>query len=173
MAATPAEHLAQAVLDALPLGAAGGSDGVLGPLTGPDTDGLTLLGNHRALQEGVRAATGLASTEDPFAVVILQLEELREVNEDSGPLAGDRLIQVAARSAQRAAIRLGGRAYRDSGRRLAIIAPLPAGQGADELLDDIRTEFATGPGVRAAAAVWEPGDGGDDVIGRARRALRT
>jgi HD-GYP domain-containing protein (c-di-GMP phosphodiesterase class II)/GGDEF domain-containing protein len=173
IAAAPAEHLAEAVLDALPLGAAGGADGVLGPLAGPDTDGLTLLGNHRALQEGVRAATGLASGEDAFAVVILQLETLSQVNENLGLLAGDRLIQVAARSAQRAAMRLGGRAYRDSGRRLAIIAPLRDGQGADELLDEIRTEFATGPDVRAAAAAWEPGDGGDDVIGRARRAVRT
>jgi HD-GYP domain-containing protein (c-di-GMP phosphodiesterase class II)/GGDEF domain-containing protein len=172
-AAAPAEHVAEAVLDALPLGAAGGADGVLGPLAGPDTDGLTLLGNHRALREGVRAATGVASAEDAFAVVVLQLEELGQVNDDAGPLAGDRLIQAAARNAQRVAIRLGGRAYRDSGRRLAIIAPLRNGRGAEELLEEIRIEFATGPAVRSAAAVWGPGDSGDDVVGRARSAVRT
>jgi GGDEF domain-containing protein len=105
--------------------------------------------------------------------VVLQLEDLGRVNEDAGPLAGDRLIQAAARSAQRVAVRLGGRAYRDSGRRLAIIAPLRNGRGADELLEEIRMEFATGPAVRAAAAVWEPGDSGDDVMGRARSAVRS
>jgi HD-GYP domain-containing protein (c-di-GMP phosphodiesterase class II)/GGDEF domain-containing protein len=172
IAAAPPQHLADAVLEALPLGASGAADGVLGPLSGPDTDGLTLLGNHRALQQAVRAATGLASPEDPFAVVILQLEDLRDVNREWGPLAGDRLIQMAARSAQRVAIRLGGRAYRDSGRRLAIVAPLRQRRSADELVDEIHTEFATGPEVRAAAAVWEPGDSGDEVIDRARGAVR-
>jgi HD-GYP domain-containing protein (c-di-GMP phosphodiesterase class II)/GGDEF domain-containing protein len=173
IATAPEEHLGQAVLEALPLGAPGGADGVLGPLAGPDTDGLTLLGNHRALQQGVRAATGVASADDPFAVAILQLDALQEVNRELGPLGGDRLIQMAARGAQRVAIRLGGRAYRDSGRRLAIVAPLRGRRDADELLDEIRTEFATGPKVRAAVAVWEPGDGEEDVIARARGAVRS
>ena len=167
----PDEDLADAVLEALPLSPAGDADDVLGPLAASATDGLTLLGNHRAMQEGVRAAARDATAQSPFAVVLVQLEDLPRINERDSLIAGDRLIQVAARNMQRAAARLGGSAYRASGRRLAVVAPIRDGRTAGDVLDQVQTEFAAGPSVRTGLSVWEPGERGDEVIGRARRAL--
>ena len=168
---SPDEELADAVLESLPLDAAGTAAGVLGPLVGPGTDGLTLLGNHRALQEGMRAAARASTPDSPCALVLIQLEDLARVNAEAGPLAGDRVIQAAARSAQRAAARLGGSAYRASGRRLAVVAPVRAGSEPSAVLDDVRTELVGGPAVRTALALCDAGETGDEILARARGAL--
>ena len=165
----PSPELAETVLEALPLDAA---DGVTpGPLDGAATDGLTLLGNHRALQAAVRHAAGTASAEEPFAVVVLQLEDLPRLNAEASFLAGDRLIQVAARTAERAAARAGGSAFRASGRRLALVAPVRREDGLTGLLEQVQVEFSAGPTVRTGVSVWAPGERGDEVVGRARDAL--
>jgi GGDEF domain-containing protein len=165
----PSPDLAETVLEALPLDAA---DGVTpGPLDGAATDGLTLLGNHRALQAAVRHAAGTASAEEPFAVVVLQLEDLPRLNAEASFLAGDRLIQVAARTAERAAARAGGSAFRASGRRLALVAPVRREDGLTGLLEQVQVEFSAGPTIRTGVSVWAPGERGDEVVGRAREAL--
>jgi GGDEF domain-containing protein len=93
------------------------------------------------------------------------------VNEDVSYPAGDHVIQVAARNAQRTAARFGGTAYRASGRRLAVLAPLNGDHGADDVVNGLLAEFASGPVVRAGVAVWGPGDRASDVLARARRSL--
>ena len=170
--APPSGELAETVLERLPLDAGGVDEGALhGPRDGAATDGLTLLGNHRALQEAVREAAGTATDERAFAVVLLQLEDLPRLNADASFLAGDRLIQVAARTAERAAARAGGSAFRASGRRLAVVAPVRREDGLTRLVEQIQMEFAAGPSVRTAVSVWAPGERGDEVVSRARAAL--
>jgi HD-GYP domain-containing protein (c-di-GMP phosphodiesterase class II) len=165
------EALADAVIETLPLNLAGRAGAGTGPLAAAATDGLTLLGNQRALYGDLREAVDEATTDRPFALVLVQLEDLPRVNADVGYAAGDHLIQVAARNAQRAAARVGGRAYRASGSRLAILAPLDGAEGAAELLNELLTEFAGGSSVRASIAVWNPGDRAVDVLVRARDAV--
>jgi len=164
------DALTDAVIEALPLNLAGQAGSGIGPLPAATTDGLTLLGNQRALYQDMRDATD-GGCAHPFAVVLIQLEDLPNVNEDVGYAAGDHLIQVAARNAQRTAARFGGTAYRASGRRLAILAPLADAGVAGDVLNHLMTEFAGGSSVRTATAVWSPGDHTADVLGRARASL--
>jgi HD-GYP domain-containing protein (c-di-GMP phosphodiesterase class II)/GGDEF domain-containing protein len=149
-----------------------GDDTELGPLTPSTTDGLTLLGDHRALQRDVLDAAGSATRERSFAVVMLELPDLPRINDEVSYLAGDRLIQIAARQAGSAAGRLGATAYRASGRRLALLVPLRPGDDLGDVLQDIRTEFLAGPVVQAVASAWKPGDRGENVLARARSALK-
>jgi GGDEF domain-containing protein len=155
------DDVAAAVLDALPLEP--------GDLVAAAVDGATLLGNHRRLQHDVSAA---ARHDTPFGVVVLELVDLPHVNAENGHLAGDRLIEQAARSARRAAARLGGTAYRASGRRLAILIPAREKSCTADVLVDVHAEFIGGPAIRAAFAAWSPGEDGQAMLARARDALR-
>jgi diguanylate cyclase (GGDEF)-like protein len=161
--------VAEAVVDALPLEAFREVGGVLGPLASASVDPLTLLANQRALIEDLRRTA--ASSERSVALLLVQLEDLPQINRSAGYEAGDRLIQVAARNAQRTAGRYGGTAYRFSGRRLAIVTPLADDENGGHLLDALRTEFAAGPSVRTTLSVLREGEASSDALERARRSL--
>jgi len=155
------DDVSAAVLDGLPLEA--------GDLVAAAVDGATLLGNHHGLLQDVTAA---AKHGTPFGVVVLELADLPSVNAQTGHLAGDRLIEQAARSARRAAARLGGTAYRVSGRRLGILVRAREGALAPGILEDVRAEFLAGPAIRTAMSAWSPGEPGGAVLARARDALK-
>jgi HD-GYP domain-containing protein (c-di-GMP phosphodiesterase class II)/GGDEF domain-containing protein len=155
------EDVSEAVLDAMPLETA--------DLLAPAVDGATLLGNHQRLQQD---ATAAAQHYSPFGVVVLELEDLPRVNAEEGHVAGDLLIKQAARHARRAAARLGGTAYRASGRRLGILIPAHERNLTSDLLDHVHAEFLAGPAIRAAISTWSPGEDGATVLARARDALR-
>jgi GGDEF domain-containing protein len=168
----PSEEPLEGLLESLPLDRRDGDDRALDAVRASTLDGLTLLGDHRALLGALRDAASEAAPERGFAVVLLQLQDLPRINGELGYLAGDRVIEVAARQAATAATRLGGTAYRASGRRLAIDVPLREGDDLGDVVEDIRTEFVAGPAVEVVASAWKPGDRGEDVLARARRALR-
>jgi len=155
------DDVSEAVLDAMPL--------ETGDLVAAAVDGATLLGNHRRLQQDVTAA---AKHYSPFGVVVLELADLPRVNAEKGHVAGDLLINQAARHARRAAARLGGTAYRASGRRLGILIPARERNLTPDILDDVHAEFLAGPTIRAAISTWSPGEDGETVLARARNALR-
>jgi HD-GYP domain-containing protein (c-di-GMP phosphodiesterase class II) len=145
-----------------------GARALVEELATPSTDALTLLGSHRSLQEAVQRAAAEAGSDEPFVVAIVQLEDLRRVNEQAGYAAGDRLIQLAARNLQRVAGRLGGSAHRESGRRLGLVAAAP-----EELVaQQIETEFSAGPAIRLGIAPGRGGARGEELVARARQALR-
>jgi GGDEF domain-containing protein len=164
----PSDVLVESVLEALPLEGVAAAGETLGPLGGPSTDGLTLLGDPRALHHEVREAVDL---ERPFAIALVQLEDLARINGEAGFVVGDRAIRLAARNAKRAAARLGGTAYRASGRRLAVVAPLREDTTVDRVRDELVTEFTGGPAIRVAAAPWQAQESAEDLLTRARRAL--
>ncbi len=146
---------------------------LFGELASPTTDALTLLGNHRAFAERIAHVAhdgngnGNGGAPAPFAVAIVQLDELSRTNEETGYAAGDRMIQLAARHVQRVAGRLGAEAYRESGRRLALVGHRAAG----DLAAQLATEFAAGPAVRIGVTEGHPGERREAVVGRARAAL--
>jgi HD-GYP domain-containing protein (c-di-GMP phosphodiesterase class II) len=168
----PASESTDGLLESLPLDRRESDERVLEGVRASSLDGLTLLGDHRALLRAVQAATNEATPARRFAVVLLQLQDLARINDELGYLAGDRVIEVAARRAATAATRLGATAYRASGRRLAMQVPLREGDDLGDVLEDIRTQFVGGPAVEVVASAWKPGDRGEDVITRARRALK-
>lgn len=164
--AVASADVADAVLEALPLDPGATADGTL--LTAW-IDGPTLLGNRGRLDRDARAAARFGR---PFGIVMLELVDLPRINADEGQEAGDRLILEAARGATRAAGRLGGSAYRVSGRRLGILLPGCDAAVLPGLVDEIRREFLAGAAIRIGAVASGPGERHDDVLTRARDALR-
>ncbi len=168
----PSDELIDVILENLPLDRRDIDDRTLDRLHASTVDGLTLLGDQRALQRAIRQAASEGSVARRFGVVLLQLQDLPRINDELGYPAGDRLIQVAARRALTAATRLGATAYRASGRRLAIHVPLREDDDFGDVLEDIRSEFIAGPVMEIVASAWKPGDRGEDVLARARQALK-
>jgi GGDEF domain-containing protein len=161
------------LLESLPLDRRNGDDRALDAIQTSTLDGLRLLGDHRALQRAVRDTANDATSARRFAVVLLQLQELPRINQELGYVAGDRLIEVAARRTATAATRLGAMACRASGCRLAIQVPLREDDNLGDILENIRSEFVGGTVVEVVASAWKRGDRGEDVVARARRALKS
>ena len=155
------DDVSGALLDALPL-ELGGADGAA-------VDGMTLLGTHHRLHEDVLAA---ARHDVPVSFVALELTRLAGVNAEQGHRAGDRLLEHAARRTRQAAARVGGTAYRWSGRRFGILVPARGRATAPGLGDEVRTEFLDGPEVEVVEVVRAPGEPPEGLLDRARAALR-
>lgn len=138
------------------------------------TDNLTLLYTHRYMHDAARLHAERSAVQGrPFAVVVLELCDLPALNADEGYAAGDTAIQAAAQAVQRAASRAGGTACRHGGRRLAVVAPDTDEGAAEAFAREIVVELGVdGPALATGAAAWQPGESGDEVVARARAALR-
>ena len=165
------EELVDAVVSAIPLAGRGVDDGTaLGILTAPELDPLTRLGTLRACVEDLGARLEACEAGDLIVVLMVQAEEVGRLNEQVSHLAGDRLIEAAARSVERIAGRLTGEAFRVSGRRFAVVFPCD-----DERLEvvtaELPLEFVTGPSVTTAVVTGRRGDRPDQLLNAARAAL--
>jgi diguanylate cyclase (GGDEF)-like protein len=130
-------------------------------------DNLTLLYSHRYLHELAEAEARRADLQGrPFAVVLLELSDLAELNRERGYAVGDEAIRSAADIVGRVASRCGGTAARESGRRICLLVP-----GADEAIAERLAEEILagleGQNVRVRVAAWQQGDSGEAVLARA------
>ncbi|MEA2025149.1 MAG: bifunctional diguanylate cyclase/phosphodiesterase, partial [Chloroflexota bacterium] len=86
-------------------------------------DGLTGLGNHRSFQEELDRQLDLYRRHQvPVGLLLLDLDDLKVVNDGEGHPAGDRLL-VGMANAIRDALRYGDRAFRIGGDEFAVILP--------------------------------------------------
>jgi diguanylate cyclase (GGDEF)-like protein len=86
-------------------------------------DGLTGLGNHRSFQEELDRQLELYRRHKvPVALLLLDLDDLKVVNDGEGHPAGDRLL-VGMSNSIRDALRYGDRAFRIGGDEFAVILP--------------------------------------------------
>jgi diguanylate cyclase (GGDEF)-like protein len=86
-------------------------------------DGLTGLGNHRSFQEELdRQIETFRRHKVPFALLLIDLDDLKVVNDREGHPAGDRLLVGMANSI-RDALRYGDRPFRIGGDEFAVIMP--------------------------------------------------
>ncbi len=86
-------------------------------------DGLTGLGNHRSFQEELDRQLDLYRRHRvPVALLLIDLDDLKVVNDGEGHPAGDRLL-VAMANAIRDTLRYGDRAFRIGGDEFAVILP--------------------------------------------------
>jgi diguanylate cyclase (GGDEF)-like protein len=86
-------------------------------------DGLTGLGNHRSFQEELDRQLDLYRRHRvPVALLLIDLDDLKVVNDGEGHPAGDRLL-VGMANAIRDALRYGDRAFRVGGDEFAVILP--------------------------------------------------
>ncbi|MFP5375222.1 MAG: diguanylate cyclase domain-containing protein [Acidimicrobiia bacterium] len=110
------------------------------------TDGLTGLANRRLLDDRLAMAVGRLERGDGLAVVVVDLDGLKQVNDRLGHRCGDALL-VATAARLAAAIRPGDTAARLGGDEFVVVCEGVAGEAAvDEL------------GGRMAAAVSRPVD---------------
>jgi diguanylate cyclase (GGDEF)-like protein len=141
-----------------------GGETVIGHAPLALTDNLTLLYTHRYFHEAVESHTAAGES---FAIVVVELTELPQLNRIEGYAAGDAAIVSAARALQRAAVRCGGTACRYSGRRLALVCPDCDPVQAERIAAELAEALADGPRAAVGVAALQDGDQGADVVARA------
>jgi diguanylate cyclase (GGDEF)-like protein len=131
------------------------------------SDPLTGLRNHRAFQEDLARELQRGSrTGDPLALVLLDLDGLKAVNDRFGHQAGDERLQSVA-EAIRASQRAGDLAYRIGGDEFAVILSGARALGALEFVQRVRALVAVTAGIAEATGLR----GRDEVIREADLAL--
>ncbi len=86
-------------------------------------DALTGLGNHRAFQEELDARIAQARDDgSAVALIVIDVDDLKKVNDQSGHAAGDELLRSVAQI-MRANLRRGDGAYRTGGDEFALLLP--------------------------------------------------
>lgn len=112
-------------------------------------DSLTGLGNHRAFQEELeRQWVGALRHNQRLALVIVDLDDFRRVNELEGHVGGDRVL-VAAAATLTAGLRRSDRVFRIGGDEFAV---LMQGTGGDDAYLSVRRVLATALEGRAGHA---------------------
>jgi diguanylate cyclase (GGDEF)-like protein len=135
-------------------------------------DALTELPNRRGWWDGVNREVARCEREQRTAVLaIVDLDDLKTVNDTSGHLAGDLLLVQAAR-ALRAAVRGNDLVGRVGGDEFAVFAVNGSRQGTDALVRRLRGALNEA-GVRASIgwATVEPGASAADRYREADEAM--
>ncbi|HEU0242703.1 MAG TPA: EAL domain-containing protein, partial [Candidatus Limnocylindrales bacterium] len=144
-------------------------------LTKAEHDALTGLWNHGAFQLEVGA---LVDREQPFSLLMLDLDAFKTYNDTHGHPKGDALLARVARSMTES-IRTEDRVYRYGGDEFAVILPATPPGEAREVAERIRAAVAAlteqaGPLVTVSVGVASyPADGWtkDELVTVADRAL--
>lgn len=115
-------------------------------------DALTGLANRRYFLEHLTLAVETAARYDrPLALLIIDLDHFKSINDTFGHLAGDRLLRSAAERL-RARLRRSDFPARYAGDELAVILPEATLPGALALAERLRTSVAETP-LQAGEAV--------------------
>ena len=86
-------------------------------------DALTGLGNHRAFQEELARQLDAARRHgNPLALLIVDVDDLKKVNDERGHAGGDELLAAMGRIAS-SALRRSDRAFRVGGDEFAVLLP--------------------------------------------------
>jgi diguanylate cyclase (GGDEF)-like protein len=108
----------------------------------------------------------------PFALVMVELADLGEINRAEGYAAGDAALREAAQVVQQVVGTAPATVARYSGRRIAALLPGTGHHEAASLATRTIAEMdARRLRARTGVAVWQHGDHGSDVIARARTVL--
>jgi len=113
-------------------------------------DALTGLGNHRAFQEELdRELEWYQRYRVPVALLLIDLDDLKLVNDSEGHAAGDELLRTMGRSVTEIA-RFADRAFRVGGDEFAILMPHTDAEGAMQIAHRLleRALQPTAPGGR-------------------------
>ncbi len=135
-----------------------------------NTDPLTGLANMRHLQGQLRHNLGLVKRyEQPFALLVIDVDGLKRVNDGQGHQAGDRvLVQVGL--AMRRTIRAVDTPARIGGDEFCVLAPSQTAEAARPLAERLAAAVAgetadddADPGVGASVGVVSCPEHGDDA----------
>ncbi len=144
------------------------------------TDALTGCLNHAAMHDALQREFERAARHgEPLSLVILDLDDFKQVNEVHGHLAGDEVLRRVG-TALRASVRAYDLVARYGGDEFAIIAidadEATAAEVAQRAVETVRGELASlGSGditaATAGVAEWRQGDTPSTLIARADGAL--
>jgi diguanylate cyclase (GGDEF)-like protein len=119
------------------------------------SDPLTGLRNHRAFQEDIgRELQRVGRTGIPVALVMVDVDDLKAVNDSHGHQAGDERLQALA-EAIRATGRAADAAYRVGGDEFAVILPDARAWGALEFVQRLRAATQRDRGFTVTAGIAE------------------
>lgn len=144
-------------------------------------DGLTGLCNDRRLREALhREVSRAARFGKPLAVAVLDVDELKDVNDRHGHAAGDALLRHAARLIS-AALRACDVAARCGGDEFAIVLPETGLSGATLVLERLMTSVRSAPlllgghcipvRISAGVAQWDGECSAAELLARADAAM--
>jgi diguanylate cyclase (GGDEF)-like protein len=146
-----------------------------------ELDDLTGLGNYRMFTRQLAAEVARSRRhEDPFSLVMLDLDGFKQVNDELGHLAGDDALRLVA-AALREALREEDLCCRQGGDEFAVIAVRAGEQEATELAERLvqaieGIAFGGVEGRLSASTGWAtfglPARSVDELILRADTALR-
>ena len=134
------------------------------------TDGLTGCLNHAAFHDGLakEIERALRGSHPPLALVLIDLDDFKQVNERGGHLAGDEVLRQAGR-ALRSSLRPYDLAARYGGDEFALLA-VDADEGAARDMAARALERLGSPAT-AGVAQWSTGVSSTELVARADRAL--
>jgi len=135
-----------------------------------DTDPLTGIANRRGLLKGLDAMA--AERDRAFALLMLDLDDFKRLNDDHGHLYGDGVLQSVAQVLADN-IRAGDHVGRYGGEEFLVALPGTGQQEAAFIADRLRRQIAssTVTTVSIGCAVREPGEAAADVLKRADDVL--
>ncbi|HEX2071648.1 MAG TPA: GGDEF domain-containing protein [Thermoleophilaceae bacterium] len=132
-----------------------------------NSDPLTGLSNRRYLQDQLRQALGIFKRyETPFALLVLDVDGLKRVNDSKGHQAGDRaLVQVA--TAMRRTLRTTDTAARIGGDEFCVLATNQTAAAAEPLAqriaDAVDAESGADSPIGISIGVVSCPEHGDDI----------
>ncbi len=144
-------------------------------------DPLTGAANRACLDRMLEREVRLVRRHgDPLALLMVDVDRFKQVNDRFGHLAGDRCLAAIARCIS-GCIRRSDALFRYGGEEFCVLLPRTGGRGARRLAERVRD--ATGRlripsgaetirlSVSLGVAALGPGDGAADLLGRADSAL--
>jgi diguanylate cyclase (GGDEF)-like protein len=138
------------------------------------TDSLTGLGNHRSFQEDLRREVARRTRSGSyFSIVMLDLDELKQINDRLGHQAGDERIRAVA-DCLLATMRTTDAAYRTGGDEFMVLLPDERAWGALEFarrLQEDAQRHRTKPALTCGIAESAAYETADTLIRRADLAL--
>ncbi|HEX2015648.1 MAG TPA: sensor domain-containing diguanylate cyclase [Solirubrobacteraceae bacterium] len=135
------------------------------------TDTLTGLPNRRAWDEELRREISRARRkQERLAVVMLDVDRLKELNDSQGHQAGDALLHDAAVQ-WRMALRVSDFAARYGGDEFGVLLPDCPPHYAEAVLARVRAVTPEGQSCSAGIAYWDGEESGEALVARADAAL--
>jgi diguanylate cyclase (GGDEF)-like protein len=117
-------------------------------------DPLTSLGNHRAFQEELARQIESARRNDyPLALTLIDLDDLKRVNDEHGHAGGDGLLAAMGRLI-RTSVRVGDRGFRVGGDEFAILMPHTDAEEAHIIVRRLLATSLGGEAVRPGMPVF-------------------
>jgi len=101
------------------------------------SDPLTGLQNRRGLQTALRVESARIAQTGPLALLLIDVNRLKEINDDLGHAAGDRVLRSVA-AAIRMTVRETDTGSRWGGDEFAIVAPGTSRDAAERLVDRLQ-----------------------------------